>query len=141
MRTNYPSKSIRINISIALLFVLFQALTVHAQVRRSASAGGSAEARTAQYFDSIRKSPPQMLAFLRLMPKGGDLHNHLSGAIYAESYIQWAAEKGLCVSQTNVLSQPPCEAPGQVPVNTALSNQVLYRRLVDAWSMRYWQYS
>jgi hypothetical protein len=32
-----------------------------------------------------------MLAFLRQMPKGGDLHNHLSGAIYAESYIQWVA--------------------------------------------------
>jgi len=32
------------------------------------------------------------------MPKGGDLHNHLSGAIYAERYIEWAAEKGLCVN-------------------------------------------
>ena len=83
-----------------------------------------------------------MLAFLRKMPKGADLHSHLSGAIYAESYIQWAAEKGLCVSQTTtVLSQPPCDGAGQVPVNTALSNQVLYRKLVDSWSMRYWQYS
>lgn len=31
------------------------------------------------------------------MPKGGDLHNHLSGAIYAETFIQWAAQGGLCV--------------------------------------------
>ena len=138
MRTYHPLKTIRINVALSLTLFLF--LSAHAQVRRVASAGSS-EARTAQYFESIRKSPPQMIAFLRMMPKGGDLHNHLSGAIYAESYIQWAAEKGLCVSQTNVLSQPPCDGSGQVPVNTALSNPVLYRKLVDAWSMRYWQYS
>ena len=32
------------------------------------------------------------------MPKGGDLHNHLSGAIYAESYLRWAAEDNLCLA-------------------------------------------
>ncbi len=26
--------------------------------------------------------------FSQQMPKGGDLHNHLSGAVYAESFIQ-----------------------------------------------------
>ena len=43
------------------------------------------EQRTARYMDSVRTQPPLLLAFLRRMPKGGDLHNHLSGAIYAES--------------------------------------------------------
>ena len=137
----HVSGSIRTTINIGLALVVFSSLSANAQVRHVASAGANPEARAARYFESIRKSPPQMIAFLRKMPKGGDLHNHLSGAIYAESYIQWAAEKGLCVSQTNVLSQPPCEGAGQVPVNTALNNQVLYRKLVDAWSMRYWQYS
>jgi adenosine deaminase len=42
------------------------------------------EQRTARYMDSVRSQPPLLLAFLRRMPKGGDLHNHLSGAIYAE---------------------------------------------------------
>ena len=45
----------------------------------------SAEARTERYFQSIRNNPNLLLAFLRAMPKGGDLHNHLTGAIYAES--------------------------------------------------------
>ena len=28
--------------------------------------------------ESVRKQPPLVLAFLREMPKGGDLHNHLA---------------------------------------------------------------
>src|SRR5690349_25106961 len=79
------------------------------------------------------------------MPKGGDLHNHLSGAIYAESYIAWAAEAGLCVNnRTMALAVPAttskCDAD-QTPANTALTNSVLYRQMVDAWSMRNWQLS
>ena len=35
------------------------------------------------------------------MPKGGDLHSHLSGAVYAESYIQWAAAKGSVRESSN----------------------------------------
>jgi adenosine deaminase/adenosine deaminase CECR1 len=87
-----------------------------------------------------------MLAFLLKMPKGGDLHSHLSGAVYAESYIQWAAQKELCVNQVTMTlaapSTPPCDqAAGQLPVSAALTNTALYRKLIDAWSMRYWEYS
>jgi adenosine deaminase len=101
------------------------------------------EQKTARYFESIRKSPPKLLAFLLKMPKGGDLHNHLSGAVYAESYIQWAAEKSLCVNRaTMVLTKSPCDsALNQVTASSALSDAVLYRQMIDAWSMRYWQYS
>lgn len=101
------------------------------------------EQKTARYFESIRSLPPQQLAFLLRMPKGGDLHNHLSGSVYAESYILWAAEKNLCVNQTTmVLSLPPCDSKaGQASASAALSNSVLYRQLIDAWSMRFWQYS
>jgi hypothetical protein len=75
------------------------------------------------------------------MPKGGDLHNHLSGAIYAESYIQWAADSGACVSNTTMAaSLPPCSS-GQVPIANALTNSILYRQLIDAWSMRNWKFS
>lgn len=101
------------------------------------------EQKAASYFASIRNSPPRMLAFLLNMPKGGDLHSHLSGAVYAESFIQWAANKGLCINQaTMAIAQPPCDpGAGKPPASTALSNPTLYRQLIDAWSMRYWQYS
>ena len=100
------------------------------------------EQNTARYFESIRKSPPQQLAFLLKMPKGGDLHNHLGGAVYAESMVKWAAEKGLCVNVTMALTQPPCDSTArQVPAGNAFSNPILYRQIIDAWSMRSWEHS
>ena len=58
----------------------------------AARASSPDEARTAAYFTSIRHQPSALLAVLAAMPKGGDLHNHLSGAVYAESYLRWAAD-------------------------------------------------
>ncbi|HTM41069.1 MAG TPA: hypothetical protein VL177_09165, partial [Terriglobales bacterium] len=62
----------------------------------------SPEQRTARYLESVRHQPSLLFAFLQQMPKGGDLHNHLYGAVYAESFIQWAAQDGLCVDRTSM---------------------------------------
>jgi adenosine deaminase len=103
----------------------------------------SNEARTARYFQSIGKDPNLLLAFLREMPKGGDLHNHLLGAIYAESFIQWASENGTCVDpKTLYLRPPPCGGDkGTLPASNALTDRFLYREMIDAYSMRKWQLS
>jgi adenosine deaminase len=103
--------------------------------------GDSPEQRTARYYESIRSRPPQLLAFMRRMPKGGDLHNHLSGSIYAESYIQWAVDQKLCVNQTTMSFATCDQTPNQVPASTAQTNALLYRQLIDALSMRNWQLS
>ncbi len=109
-----------------------------------ATAATSPEARTARYFESIRNQPPLLLSFLRQMPKGGDLHNHLSGTIYAESFIQYAAHDGLCVNRaTDALSSGSCDACGPEAAKPAaacaLHDPGLYNSLVDAWSMRNWR--
>ena len=117
-----------------ITLTIFCIVTLQAQTPSPAAA-------TTRYFDSIRNSPPQLLAFLLQMPKGGDLHNHLSGAIYAESYIQWAADSGDCINTTTMYaSLPPCTT-GQVPIANALGSGSLYRQIIDAWSMRNWQLS
>lgn len=121
-------------VSVILAFTVACAWGISAQT-------SGPTARTSRYLDSIRNSPPQMLAFLLQMPKGADLHNHLSGAIYAESYVQWAADSGDCVNTTTMYaSLPPCTT-GQVPITNALSSGTLYRQIIDAWSMRNWQLS
>lgn len=109
-------------------------LPAHGEV----SAYSPAQKRTEAYFQTIRAQPPMLWAFLKDMPKGGDLHSHLSGAIYAESMIGWATEDGSCVDQkTLAVVKAPCnEALGQVPVKNAQTDTVLYRRMIDAWSMR-----
>ncbi len=96
--------------------------------------------KTARHFDSVRNSPAKLFAFLVEMPKGGDLHSHLSGAIYAESFIQWAAESGACINTTTMAASLPCQS-NQIPIANALSNSVLFQQIVDAWSMRNWQLS
>src|SRR5215207_7122244 len=144
--------AVRRKIASTLVVVLLCGLSISGQsaLKPSQPQGvtttrGAAEQKTATYFESIRKSPPKQLAFLLKMPKGADLHNHLSGSIYAERYIEWAAQAGLCVNTTTMTLVVPaspskCE-PEQTPANTALTSSVLYRQMIDAWSMRNWQLS
>src|ERR1700757_2166525 len=69
------------------------------------------EQKTARYLDAVRNQPSLLLAFLHDMPKGGDLHNHLTGAIYAEDLIDFAAVDNLCVDRTTSrLIAPPCDS-------------------------------
>ncbi|HVI11112.1 MAG TPA: adenosine deaminase [Candidatus Binatia bacterium] len=107
------------------------------------SSAQSAEQRTARYMESIRKQPPLLLAFLRDMPKGGDLHNHLDGAIYAEDLIDFAASGDLCVERTSSRLLPgPCDPcanyTAKPAARCAYGDHVLYGQMVDAWSMRNW---
>lgn len=141
-KINSPG-SIVANACAASILILICIMAAHAQSASGRNAVRMSEQRTDRHFESIRKSPPQMLAFLLKMPKGADLHSHLSGSVYAESYIQWSADKGLCVNtKTMAVSQPPCDpSNGQTPISDALTNNTLYGQLINAWSMRYWQYS
>jgi adenosine deaminase len=102
------------------------------------------EERTAKYLDSVRRQPPLLLAFLKRMPKGADLHTHLSGVPYAESLIRWASENAVCVQRaTSMLVRAECGAcettEKRPSVSCAFRDQVLYNQLVDAWSMRNWR--
>jgi adenosine deaminase len=141
-----------VGFSTVLLCFLFLALLlpVQAQTQTGAPAapgGQTPEQRAARAFEKARANPLELRAFLERMPKGGDLHNHLVGAIYAESFIRDGAEDNLCVTlasysfvraQFVARSDPPrpvC-ADGQVPAAQALSDQHLYDALVDAFSMR-----
>ena len=104
------------------------------------SAADSGDAATAKYFASIRNQPSLLLAFLAAMPKGGDLHNHLSGAIYAESYLRWAAADSLCLATVTMsIVQGPCDASaGRPPAANVFQNSVLFNQAIDAMSMRHW---
>src|SRR5271166_4757304 len=111
-----------------------------ATVAAAGPAASNNEARTAQYFLAVRKDATRLLPFLREMPKGGDLHNHLSGSIYAESLIQWGSDSEDCVDpKTFVLSAGPCGP--SLPISHAFDNPGLYAGMIDAYSMRNWQLS
>ncbi len=99
------------------------------------------EARATQAFNAAKSSPLQLHAFLANMPKGADLHMHLSGAIYAETFIANAAADHLCVNSVTLSLFKPtpqqlaCEE-GSVAAASAFKDQHLYDALIDAFSMR-----
>jgi adenosine deaminase len=130
----YVSLSLRLKLCPWFVLLLFFAV----------AGAQSAEQKTARYLDSVRGQPSLLLAFLHEMPKGGDLHNHLWGAIYAEDLIDFAVADNLCVDRTTSrLIAPPCDScekytakPG---VRCAYDDHVLYGQIIDAWSMRNWR--
>ena len=108
------------------------------------AAAQTPEQKTARYLDSVRKQPSLLLAFLDDMPKGGDLHNHLDGAIYAEDLIDFAASDNFCVDRTTSrLLAPPCDScekyTAKPAIRCAYDDHVLYNQIIDAWSMRNWR--
>jgi adenosine deaminase len=105
------------------------------------------EQRTIRAFNAARQSPLQLSAFLLNMPKGADLHMHLSGAVYAETYIKNAAADIICVNPAthsffrasattrSIPPQPVC-GEGNIRASDAFKDQTLYDALVDSFSMR-----
>jgi adenosine deaminase len=94
--------------------------------------------RTAKYLESVRSHPVELLDFLDRIPKGGDLHHHLTGAVYAESYINYAAEDGDCIDRAAFkILPPPCDpSRGLLPASQAISDFVFRNLVIDAWSIR-----
>jgi adenosine deaminase len=134
--------SIRVAVSTLLVCLMPSAI---AQPRATAR---DDEVRAARAFEHARQQGPLALyAFLHDMPKGADLHNHLTGAVYAESFIREAVDDNLCLtSKTLVLyktaamtrsipPQPVCGEEGE-PAANALTNQNLYDQLINVFSMR-----
>ena len=83
-----------------------------------------------------RHDPARLRQFLWAMPKGADLHMHLSGAVYAETMVQFGAEGGQCAHVITFVARPgPCRADER-PIADALSDNGFQTQLVNAWSMK-----
>ena len=151
MRTSLAVTSALV-VCLSSLMLPAQPAPAPARTRPAASAPRSAgEARAARAFeDAVRSGPLAVYAFLTPFPKGADLHVHLSGAVYAETFIRDAGEDKLCVDpagrkfarddQGDSIKEP-CPSP-LVPASQLTghslksSDQDLYDSLVNSFSMR-----
>ncbi len=86
------------------------------------------------HMESLRPDATSLKTFLHDMPKGGDLHNHTSGAITTEKLIEWGAADGACVNTSNYVASNPCAA-GATPLSTTATDSALYNAVLSAWSM------
>lgn len=126
----------------AVACTLAAAPGAHAQQSTHTRRPGSAESRASLAFAQARRESPLALhAFLQQMPKGADLHMHLSGAIYAETMLDEAARDGVCIDVHTLAFDPiaphsHCK-PGEVSGPTALERDNRLRdALIDSFSMR-----
>src|SRR5579859_5400504 len=138
-------KSVR-HIGVVLAVLAFASLGIGAASPQTEKPkGNSASAQSSEkkgelQLAAARTNPLQLRQFLKKMPKGADLHYHLSGGVYAESFIRAAVEDGLCVD-TRKFAFTKCSPEGDadksiVPAGDAYRNQGLYDQLVNAFSMR-----
>jgi|GEM_PF-230120 len=103
---------------------------------------GSSE-RISVLFEKIRDNRAKLALFFHQMPKGGDLHHHLSGSVYAESFLKKAIDLDLYIDTFSTdlsLFVKPKTAGKKITSLRSLSlsprYQVWKQRLMQQWSIR-----
>ncbi|MDR6846029.1 adenosine deaminase [Flavobacterium granuli] len=93
-----------------------------------------------QYFEKIRDNEVELTAFFAQMPKGGDLHHHYSGSIYAEPLLAHAiAEDFYLNTQTMTVSQEKESGADWVLFSTLQKNGELdayKQKIMQKWSVK-----
>ena len=109
------------------------------QTAHATAATRNEQRATAAFLAAAKAGPLPLHALLARMPKGADLHMHLSGAVYAETFLREAAEDGLCIDPARLALLKPnagaCPA-GDLPAAAVFKDQHLYDGMVDSVSMR-----
>ena len=98
------------------------------------------ESATAMLYERSFETKEPNIAMLNLfftqMPKGGDLHHHYSGSLYAETYLEWVKNKNWLIDTCSfkivkTKSNASCK---QISVDELIANDTLYRQLLTLWS-------
>lgn len=111
---------------------------------------------TSNYYNELIAGATPKIAelslFSNMLPKGGDLHHHYSGAIYAETYLDWIDKNQYCICRDNECKSNTKADPETVPkfgivknppagacisaqdTRTDKKNAAFYRDLLKRWS-------
>ncbi|MDF2261613.1 adenosine deaminase [Streptantibioticus ferralitis] len=97
----------------------------------------------AHELEKVRAHPHRLRTFLLGMPKGADLHNHLSGAVRTQILLGYGIAAGMCVDTSMTAVPGPCSRVPRPPADTArarpLSDTAKDRQfrnqVIGAWSM------
>lgn len=115
----------------------------------NASAAGNEDVVKRHFASLVSGSQPKLAElnmFFNMMPKGGDLHHHYSGAIYAEQYLDWVDKQGYCIvkSTSRIETKPDAIAAerakpeaqrGCVSSGDLIRDNNAYRELMRRWSI------
>ena len=97
--------------------------------------------RIDKYFESIRDNTAALTAFFSQMPKGGDLHNHFSGSVYAETYISYVVQQDYVINEgtLEVKAVVPKDGKGWVHFSKLNDSGLLAtykQKLIQKWSVK-----
>ena len=134
----------------ALLVRLLMILALCGGASVDAAPPAANQALTARHLARLIAEPAELAEltlFFTRMPKGGDLHHHYSGAIYAEQYLEWVDQQGFCIDQTSyrietdpalIASQRQLDAATRSCLSAAqiVANDAVYRELLQRWSSK-----
>lgn len=92
------------------------------------------------YLEKIRNNEAELTAFFSQMPKGGDLHHHFSGSIYAEPMLEDAIAEDfyLNTSTMEVLKDKPNTGDWE-QFSTIIKRGELYaykQKIMEKWSAK-----
>ena len=108
---------------------------------RACGSEAACEARAAARLEAVRGDAAGLEKWLGRFPKGADLHNHLSGAVYAESYLAWAREDGFRIDDSfRLIDASKCGAGAGSGTGCAelpaSPDDPRFDAILRAWSMK-----
>lgn len=94
--------------------------------------------KTAELYNQFieNDNQAQLDLFCTQMPKGGDLHHHYSGSIYAETYLDWlkSSNKAINAKTLKVWNRNTDHKTDSVSITELRANDTMYRQLLSLWS-------
>lgn len=134
------------SLAVALVFASTGAHAASPKAKETANFASTSR----HYAALIAGDTPQaagLTLFFSQMPKGGDLHHHYSGAIYAEQYLDFLDQQGLCVNKQTyrietdkalVEAQRAKPAKEKTCLGSAdvYNDDYTYRELLQRWSSK-----
>jgi len=89
-------------------------------------------------FDGGKPNVAKLNLFFTKMPKGGDIHHHYTGTVYAETYLDWVDKKDWRIDKRTLrivtVKESKNEARDLITVKQLLADDALYRKLLTLWS-------
>lgn len=95
-----------------------------------------AQASIDKHFQSLQKNPHALYAFLKEMPKGGELHYHYDGAVYTETMLNLATKNKLCIHPISLSSQSCQPKSHTFRIDDVVNQPSMIAKIVHSWSMQ-----
>lgn len=135
---------------IPTFFLISFALITHLAAADTTKQTQQNRQATSNYYAKLVKQQrlSELTMLMTMLPKGGDIHHHYTGSIYAEHYLDWVAQQGYCIYRESDAQQKQekfrIETRAQfindankscIKVDAVRQDNTFYRALLATWSM------